>query len=164
VTAFLGVVDKGYSQFNRSKCDEAKVRFLGFVVSGGNPPPVLELAEQALDEVTPGVVLAIMRDRYTAIALGGDDRFNTGCGKLWADGNCVNTLVGEPHVNAFIEHTEQWTEAFHIVRLVRRQDEAKRSPVSIAGNGAIPCSTCHSHPAAGITVPPHRAIHVMPSR
>ena len=73
-----------------------------------------------------------MRDGDAAIVLGGDDRFNPGCGKLCADGICVVTLVGEQRVDAFIEHTEQWTEAFHIVRLARRQDEAKRSPVPIA--------------------------------
>jgi len=73
-----------------------------------------------------------MRDGHAPIALGGDDRFNTGCGELCADGICVVTLVRKQRVDAFIEHSEQRTEAFHIVRLARRQDEAKRSPVPIA--------------------------------
>jgi len=73
-----------------------------------------------------------MQDGDAAIALGGDDRFNTGCGELCADGICVVTLVREQRVDALIEHSEQRTEAFYIVRLARRQDEAKRSPVPIA--------------------------------
>ena len=73
-----------------------------------------------------------MREGDAAIAFRRDDGFDTGCGQLGADGICVVTLVGEQRVDAFIEHSEQRTEAFHIVRLARRQDEAKRSPVPIA--------------------------------
>ena len=73
-----------------------------------------------------------MRDEKAAIALGGNDRFNTCRGKFRADGICIIALVGEKCVDAIAEHSEQRAEALHIVGLARRQDEAKRSPVSIA--------------------------------
>lgn len=73
-----------------------------------------------------------MRDGYAAVALGGDDRFDAGCGKLCANSVGVIALVGEQCFDAVAEHPEQRAKALHIVRLARRQDEAERPAVSIA--------------------------------
>jgi hypothetical protein len=103
-----------------------------FIVSGGDAPPVLEFAEQALDEITPAVFHAIVRDGCAAIALGRDDCLDAGCGELCADCVCVVALVGEQRLDPVAEHPEQRAEALHIVRLSRRQDEAERSAVPVA--------------------------------
>jgi hypothetical protein len=52
----------------------SRERIVWFVISRSDAPPVLELTEQALDEIAPAVFGAIMRDRYLTIALGGDNR------------------------------------------------------------------------------------------
>lgn len=105
---------------------------LGFVVSGGDPPPVLKFAEQALDEITPSVFRAIVRDGYAAIAFGGDTRLDAGCGKFRLDGIGVVTLVGKQCLDTLAEHPEQRAEALDVVRLARRQDKAERSAASVA--------------------------------
>lgn len=69
-------MDKGYSLEDWHEIDKAEVRFLGFVVSGCDAPPVLELVEQTLDEVAPAVFFAVVRDRIAPVALGGDDRLS----------------------------------------------------------------------------------------
>lgn len=79
-------MEKGYPLFDRGESDEAEIGFLGFVVAGGDAPPVLELAEQALDEVAPAIFLAIMRDGCAPVASGGDDRLDACCDDLRTDG------------------------------------------------------------------------------
>ena len=99
---------------------------------GGNPAPVLELAEQALDEIAPAVFRAIVRDGYAAVAFGRDNRFDAGCGKFCADGVGIIALVGEQCLDAVTEHSEQRAETLHVVCLTRRQDEAERPAAPIA--------------------------------
>lgn len=73
-----------------------------------------------------------MRDGRATIALGGDDRLDTGCGKLRANGVGVIALVGEQCFDAVAEHAEQRAKALQVVGLAWRQDEAERAAVSIA--------------------------------
>lgn len=112
--------------------DKGEVGFLGFVIPGSDPPPVLELADQALDQIAPAVFSAIVRDGDVPIALGGNDGFDTSCGQLRLDGVSIVALVGKQCFDAGTEHPEQWPEAFGIVRLPRRQDEAERSTMFVA--------------------------------
>ena len=69
-------------------------------MSCDNVPPIIELAEYVLDEISPTVFLAIMRDRYTAVALGQDDRLDTRCGDLGVDGIGNIGFVGEQRLDA----------------------------------------------------------------
>ena len=73
-----------------------------------------------------------MWDGYAPVALGGNDRLDTGCGKLCADGVGVVALIREQRVDAVAEHSEQRTKALHVVCLTRRQDEAERPTMSVA--------------------------------
>ena len=99
---------------------------------GGNSAPVLELAEQALDEIAPAVFRAIVRNGYAAIAFGGDDHLDAGCGKFCVDGVGIIALVGEQCLDAVTEHPELRAETLHVVCLTRRQDEAERPTMPIA--------------------------------
>ncbi|MDD1453120.1 hypothetical protein NHF48_022890 [Sphingomonas sp. H160509] len=85
--------------------------------------PVLELAEQALDEIAPTVFLAIMRDRYAAVTFGWNDRLDIRPGEFLADGIGVISLIGKQGLDPVSQHPEQWPEALHVVGLARRQDE-----------------------------------------
>src|SRR3546814_11369017 len=69
--------------------DLAQVGLSRFVVTGGNAPPVLELAEQALDEVAPAVLRTVVRDWRATVALGGDHRLDIGLGVCVAVRNIV---------------------------------------------------------------------------
>jgi hypothetical protein len=42
-----------------------------FVISRGDTSPVLEVVEQVLDEITPAIFFAVMRNRFPPIAFGG---------------------------------------------------------------------------------------------
>ena len=85
--------------------------------------PVLELAEQALDEIAPTVFLAIMRDRHAAVTFGWNDRLDIRLGEFLADGIGVIALIGKQGLNPVSQHPEQGPEALHVVGLARRQDE-----------------------------------------
>ena len=50
--------------------DEAEIAVGGFVISGSEPPGVLELVEAALDHVSQGVDGGIDRDLDEAVPLG----------------------------------------------------------------------------------------------
>src|SRR3546814_16645033 len=97
--------------------DLAQVGLSRFVVTGGNAPPVLELAEQALDEVAPAVLRTVVRDWRATVALGGDHRLDIGLGACVADGIGVVALVSEQRVDPRSQHPQQRPEALHVVRL-----------------------------------------------
>ena len=73
-----------------------------------------------------------MRDRYAAIAFGGDDRLDASGGDLGADGVGVIASVGEQRLDAVAQHPEQRPEALHVMGLARRQDKAERPTVPVA--------------------------------
>jgi len=89
----LGFVDKWYPLECRHEPDEAKICFLGFVISGGDASPVLEFIEQALDEIAPAVFGSIVKEKSAAVAFGRDDGFDFGLGKLLANDVGIITFV-----------------------------------------------------------------------
>ena len=127
-----GRVDEGYPQFDWGECDEAEVGFTGLVVAGGDAAPVLELAEQTRDQIAPAMFLAVMWDRYPAVALGRDDRLDAGSGDLGTDGIGVVTFVGKQRLDAVGHHPEQRAKALDIMRLAGRQHEPERPAVTVA--------------------------------
>lgn len=102
------------------------------VVSGGDPAPVLELVEQALDEVAPFVFGAVVRDRRAAVGFGRDHCLDIGLSDLFADGVGIVTAIREEGLDPVADHAEQRRKAVHIMRLSRRQNEAKRTSLGIA--------------------------------
>jgi DNA modification methylase len=106
------------------------IRFL--TDKDGHAAPVLQLAEHALDKIAPTVFLAVVRDRYPAVALGRDDRLDACCFDLGADGAGVIALVGQQGLDTVGGHPEQRPEALDVVRLAGRQDEAEGPAVSVA--------------------------------
>ena len=93
----------------------AEVGLLGLVVSGGNAPPVLELVEQPLDEVTPFVFFGIVRRGVLAVALGRDDGLDLGRGQLFSNGVGIVALVGQQRLDLVGDHPQQWREALDVV-------------------------------------------------
>ena len=125
-------MDKGYPKFDGSESDEAEVGFLGFVVAGGDPAPVLQFVEQPLDQVAPAVFRAVMRGRRAAVGFGGDHRFQAGGSDLVADGIGIVAAIGKERFDPIIDHPEQRSEALHIVCLAGCQHEAERKAPGIA--------------------------------
>ena len=82
-----------------------------------------ELAEQALEEIAPTALLAIMRDRYAAVTFGWNDRLDIRPEEFLADGIGVIALIGQQGLYPVSQHPEQGPEALHAVGLARRQDE-----------------------------------------
>ena len=68
----LGHLGKAYIYLDRGESDKSEAGFSGFVVAGCDAAPVLQFAEQALDEVAPAVFFAVMRDGHAAVAIGGE--------------------------------------------------------------------------------------------
>ncbi|GEM_PF-1265272 len=128
----LGLVDKGYPEFDGCECDEAEVGFLGLIVSGRNAPPVLEFVEQALDQVAPFVFGAVVRDGVAPVDLGRDHRLDARCLDLLADRIGIVAPIGQEGLDPVGYHAEQRSEALHIVRLSGCQHEAEREASGIA--------------------------------
>jgi hypothetical protein len=105
---------------------------VGLVVPCGDPAPVLELVEQALDEVAPFVFGAIVGDRRSAVGFGRDHRLDIGPGDLFADGIGIVTAIRKEGLDPVADHTEQRRKAVHIMRLSRRQNETEWTSLGIA--------------------------------
>ena len=105
---------------------------LGFIVSGSDSSPVLELVEEALDEIAPAILLAVMGCRVLAVAFGRDHSLDFRIGQFLTDGVGVIALVGEQRCDAVHEHPEQRVEALDIMRLSRRQHETEWAALGVA--------------------------------
>ncbi len=127
----LGLVDKGYPEFDCGDGDETEVRFLALVVACGDASPVLELVEEALDQIAPLVFLGIVRRRVLAVSLGGDDGLDLGLRQLLANSVGIVALVGQQRFDLVGDHPQQWREALDVVCLSARQDEAERAAFGV---------------------------------
>lgn len=67
-----------------------------------------------------------------AVALGGDNGFDFGLGKFFADGVAVIAFVAKERLDLVADHPEEWRKTVDVVRLSRRQDEAERAALGIA--------------------------------
>lgn len=111
---------------------QSRARFFALVVACGDTPPVLELAEQALDEVAPLVFFGIVGCRVFAVAFSRDDGLDPSLRQLFANSVGIVALVGQQRFDLVGDHPEQRREAVDIVRFSTRQDEAERAALGIA--------------------------------
>ena len=85
---------------------------------------------------------SIVRDGHAAVALGRDDRLDTGRLDFLADRVGVIAFVRKQGFDLVFQHPEQRTKAVHVMRLAWRQDEAERpaapvtSGVELGGEAA----------------------------
>ena len=77
--------------------DEAEIAVGGFVISGSEPPGVLELVEAALDHVPQGVDGGIDRDLNEAVPLGRDHRKAAAPHHVEPNEISIVALVGQEH-------------------------------------------------------------------
>ncbi len=108
------------------------VQHLAGVVSVCDPAPVLELVEQALDEVAPAILSPVVRRGRFAIAFGGDDGLDPGPGDLVADGIGIIALVRQERLDLVGNHPEERRKTIDVVGLAGRQYEAERAAFGIA--------------------------------
>ena len=73
-----------------------------------------------------------MRDGISAVAPGRDYRLHSSLFDLLADGISVITTISKESIDLIVDQAEQQSKAVHIMRLSRRQHEARRKPPGIA--------------------------------
>lgn len=122
---------------------------MGFVVSGSNAPPVLELVEQPLDEVAPTVLFPVMWCWVAPVAFGGDHGLDFGCSQFLPDGVGIVALVGQHGLDLVDDHTEQRPEALNVVTLPRRQHEPEGAALCVA-SGVELCTEATSRSAKSL--------------
>jgi len=73
-----------------------------------------------------------MQDGISAVAPGRDYRLHSSLFGLLADGISVITTISKESIDLIVDQAEQRSKAVHIMRLSRRQHEARREPSGIA--------------------------------
>ena len=73
-----------------------------------------------------------MQDGISAVAPGRDYRLHSSLFGLLADGISVITTISKESIDLIVDQAEQRSKAVHIMRLSRRQHEARREPPGIA--------------------------------
>jgi hypothetical protein len=118
------------------------------VVSGGDTSEVLQLVEQALDEVAPSVEGVVDRALLPSVALGRDVRPGAVFGDQIEDGLGVIAAVGDG-IGGRIEAVEQDGHGGFVGRLTRGQDEPDRQAVGI-GDGVDLRAQSSTRPTDGV--------------
>lgn len=101
---------------------------------GGDPSPVLELVEQALDLVAPAILDPIMRSRVSTVAPSRDHGLDLHAGQGVTYRITIIAFVREQSVDPVGDHAHQWSEALRVVRLSRAQHEGERATSDIAAS------------------------------
>jgi len=76
-----------------------------------------------------------MQDGISAVAPGRDYRLHSSLFGLLADGISVITTISKESIDLIVDQAEQRSKAVHIMRLSRRQHEARRKPSGVELGG-----------------------------
>ena len=121
---------------------------VGFFVSRGDAPELLEIAEEILDEMAPFVHREVARDRAHPIGLGWNDGHGASAVQFGADPVDVEGLVGQQglevdtldqrrNADAVVALAGKQQEARQVAERIDERDDFRRQPASRSADGLI---------------------------
>ena len=130
----LGSVDKLDPDTDAAEQDKAQEAAVGFIVARGDPPVLLEMADQALDARTQPVERLVDRILDLSVSPGWYGRNCAAIARVLANGVAVVSLVGQQDVWVAVALGHQLVIGGDVVGLAGGQDDRDRQTIGIGAD------------------------------